>query len=51
VALGLSVIEINPCSDDFIAQGAQGYTCLTKEIMATANLANTVEQIIDIINF
>lgn len=52
VSLGLSVITLDPCSDDIIARGAIEYSNLAKDGQAIANLANTVyEQIEEIIEF
>jgi hypothetical protein len=49
VDLQLSVISIDQCSDDVLAKGALEYTTLAKEAQAIANLANTAEQIVDLI--
>jgi hypothetical protein len=49
VDLTLSVIAIDPCSDDFLAKGAMEYSTIAKEALAIANLANTAEQIVDLI--
>lgn len=49
VDLQLSVIAIDQCSDDVLAKGALEYTTLAKEAQAIANLANTAEQIVDLI--
>jgi hypothetical protein len=51
VSLGLSVLTIDPCSDDLVAKGAIEYTNLAKEAQAIANLANTAQQVADIIPF
>ncbi|HDG98483.1 MAG TPA: hypothetical protein ENG73_10005, partial [Desulfobacterales bacterium] len=51
VSLGLSVINIDPCSDDRIAKGAMEYSNLAKDAQAIANLANTAQQVVDIIPF
>ncbi|MCP4117240.1 MAG: hypothetical protein GY737_17960 [Desulfobacteraceae bacterium] len=51
VSLGLSVMNIDPCSDDKIAKGAMEYSNLAKDAQALANLANTAEQVVDIIPF
>lgn len=51
VTLSLAVISINPCSDDVVAKGALGYTKLAKEAQAIANLANTAQQVADLIPF
>jgi len=49
VDITLSVIAIDQCSDDIVAKGALEYSTLAKEAMAIANLANTAEQVVDLI--
>jgi hypothetical protein len=49
VDIEVSVIKVDDCSDDWLAQGAQTYTELAKEAQAIANLANTAEQIVELI--
>lgn len=49
VDITLSVIAIDQCSDDALAKGALTYSTIAKEAMAIANLANTAEQIVDLI--
>jgi hypothetical protein len=49
VDISLSVIAIDQCSDDLLARGAIEYSTIAKEAMAIANLANTAEQIVDLI--
>ena len=49
VDITLSVIAIDQCSDDVLAKGALMYSTIAKEAMAMANLANTAEQIVDLI--
>ena len=49
VDISLSVIAIDQCSDDVLAKGALDYTTIAKEAQAIANLANTAEQIVDLI--
>ena len=51
VDITLSVIAIDQCSDDVLAKGALEYSTMAKEAMAIANLANTAEQIVDLIPF
>lgn len=51
VSLGLSVADIDPSSTDRVARGALEYSNLAKEAQAIANLANTAQQIVDIIPF
>ncbi|NHZ80793.1 hypothetical protein F2P44_16150 [Massilia sp. CCM 8695] len=49
VDITLSVIAVDDCSDDMLAQGALEYSTIAKEAQAIANLANTAEQIVDLI--
>ncbi len=49
VDLTLSVIAVEQCSDDMLAKGALEYSTIAKEAMAIANLANTAEQIVELI--
>ena len=49
VDLQLSVTAIDQCSDDVLGKGALEYTTIAKEAQAIANLANTAEQIVDLI--
>ena len=49
VDISLSVIAVDQCSDDDLARGALDYTTIAKEAQAIANLANTAEQIVDLI--
>lgn len=49
VDLQLSVIAIDECSDDVLGKGALEYTMIAKEAQAIANLANTAEQIVELI--
>jgi hypothetical protein len=49
VDIALSVIAVDQCSDDALAKGALGYTTIAKEAQAIANLANTAEQVVDLI--
>ncbi|MFW6078555.1 MAG: hypothetical protein ACODAE_02975 [Gemmatimonadota bacterium] len=51
VSIGMSVSDISACTDDVIARGALEYSNLAKEAQAMANLANTVEDVIEIIPF
>jgi len=51
VALNLTVIDVGQCSDDLIAKGALEYTNIAKDAQAIANLANTIQQIVDLIPF
>jgi len=49
VDLQLTVIAVDQCSDDVLAKGALEYTTIAKEAQAIANLANTAEQIVELI--
>jgi hypothetical protein len=51
VDLELTVNAIDSCSDDMLAKGALEYTTIAKEAQAIANLANTAEQIVELIPF
>ncbi|MGH7901618.1 MAG: hypothetical protein ACRENZ_07760 [Thermodesulfobacteriota bacterium] len=51
VSIGLSVNTLDPCSEDKIAKGALEYSNLAKEAQAILNLANTVEQVAELIPF
>jgi len=49
VDITLSVITVDDCSDDVLAKGALEYSTIAKEAQAIANLANTAEQIVELI--
>jgi hypothetical protein len=51
VSIGLAVNQIDPCSDDTVGKGALEYSQLAKEAQAILNLANTIEQIAELIPF
>lgn len=51
VSLRLAVITVDPFMDDVVAKGAIEYSNLAKDAQAIANLANSVEQIAEIIPF
>ncbi|WP_338761603.1 hypothetical protein [Massilia sp. METH4] len=51
VDIALTVIGVDDCSDDLLAKGALGYSTIAKEAQAIANLANTAEQVVDLIPF
>jgi hypothetical protein len=51
VDIGLAVNPIDSSSDDTIGKGALDYTNITKEAQAVANLANTIDQVVDLIPF
>lgn len=49
VEIEMAVNENDICSTDAFAQGALTYTTAAKEVQAIANLANTAEQIVELI--
>ena len=49
VDITLSVIAVDDCSDDLLAKGALEFSSIAKEAQAVANLANTAEQVVDLI--
>jgi hypothetical protein len=49
VDIELTVNAVDACSDDILAKGALEYTTIAKEAQAIANLANTGEQIVELI--
>jgi hypothetical protein len=49
VDITLSVISVDDCSDDVLAKGALEYSTIAKEAQAISNLANTAEQIVELI--
>lgn len=49
VEIELTVNAVDSCSDDELAKGALTYTTIAKEAQAIANLANTAEQIVELI--
>jgi hypothetical protein len=51
VDIELSVIAADPCSDDKLAAAALTFSTIAKEAQAIANLANTAEQIVELIPF
>ena len=51
VQIGLSVNPIDSCSDDTVGKGALEYSNLAKEAQALLNLANTVDQVVELIPF
>jgi hypothetical protein len=51
VDIELTVNTVDACSDDILAKGALEYTTIAKEAQAIANLANTAEQIVELIPF
>lgn len=51
VDIELTVNAADACSDDEFAKGALLYSTIAKEAQAMANLANTAEQIVELIPF
>ena len=51
VSLGLSVLEIDPCSDDWLAKGASIYSASMRDALAAVNPAENVAQLMDLIHF
>jgi hypothetical protein len=51
VDLSLTVAPPDPCADDIVAQGAGSYSCMAKDTLSAANLANTAQQIVELIPF
>jgi hypothetical protein len=51
VNIGLAVNVIDNCSNDVVGKGALEYSNLAKEGQAILNLANTIEQIAELIPF
>ena len=49
VDIELTVNAVDSCSDDKLAKGALKYSTIAKEAQAIANLANTAEQIVELI--
>jgi len=49
VDITMSVISVDQCSDDTLAKGALDFSTMAKEAQAIANLANTAEQIVELI--
>ena len=51
VSIGLAVNAIDNCSDDTVGKGALEYSNMAKDAQAMLNLANTIEQIAELIPF
>ena len=51
VVLGLRVVTLCDCSRDYVAMGALEYTNMAKDLQAMANIAETVTQVEEIVNF
>lgn len=49
VDIEIAIIRVDDCSDDWLARGAQEFSDIAKETQAIANLANTAEQIVELI--
>ena len=49
VDITMSVISVDDSSDDVLAKGALEFSTIAKEAQAMANLANTAEQIVELI--
>jgi len=51
VSITMAVNAVDICSDDEIGKGALTYSNMAKDAQAMANLANTAEQIVELIPF
>ncbi len=51
VEIEVGIHPTDPCAKDSLAEGALMYSTMAKEAMAMANLANTVEQVVELIPF
>jgi hypothetical protein len=51
VSMTMSVNAVDMCSTDGVAKGALTYSNMAKDAQAMANLANTAEQIVELIPF
>jgi hypothetical protein len=51
VSMGLAVNAIDICSNDTVGKGALEYSNMAKDAQAMLNLANTIEQIAELIPF
>lgn len=51
VSLTMAVNAIDKCTDDMVGKGALTYSNMAKDAQAMANLANTAEQIVELIPF
>lgn len=51
VDIEMTVMAPDPYSSDPLAEGALTYTKTAKEVMAVSNLANTAEQVVELIPF
>lgn len=51
VSITMAVNSIDNCSDDDVGKGALEYSNIAKDAQAIANLANTAEQVVELIPF
>ncbi len=51
VQISLAVNQIDNCSNDVVGKGALEYSNLAKEAQAILNLANTIEQVTEVVPF
>jgi hypothetical protein len=51
VTISLSVLSIDPCSDDRIAKGAATYSVYVRDALAAANTVDNAAQVLDLIQF
>ena len=51
VSITMAVNAVDKCSDDGVGKGALTYSNMAKDAQAMANLANTAEQIVELIPF
>lgn len=51
VSITMAVNAVDKCSDDEVGKGALTYSNMAKDAQAMANLANTAEQIVELIPF
>lgn len=51
VSIGLAVNAIDSCSDDVVGKGALEYSNMAKDAQAMLNLANTIDQVAELIPF
>jgi len=49
VEIELTVNAVDTCSEDDLAKGALTYTTIAKEAQSIANLANTAEQVVELV--
>jgi hypothetical protein len=51
VQLTLDVLRPDPCSSDVVARGTLEYSRIATEVLAMTNLANTAEEVVEMIPF